>query len=305
MAGDAPVLTLMNRDPFTKKVVGQLCDLGKGRIEEMDKYGLDSQVLSLMSPGVQAFEAVTATSLARAYNDGLATAVRKNSKRFCGLAALAPQQPQQAADELERAVKQLGFKGALINSHTKGEYLDDKKYWVIFERAQKLDVPLYLHPRAPSPDMIKPFMGYPMLNSAMWGYGVETGLHALRLILSGLFEEFPRLKIVLGHLGETIPFVLARIDNRWSVAPFSGKKIKQVPGYYFRKNFTVTTSGMTDDPVALSATISLIGADSIMFATDYPLESLEHATKFIDTVSISDRDREKICHINAERIFSV
>jgi len=303
MLADVPFLPWVATDPRPRRLA-QLCDLGEGRLEEMDKGGIDVQVLSLVSPGVQVFETSTATRLAREYNNRLAAAAKDHPKRLVGLACLAPQDPNLAADELERTVKDLGFKGAVINSHTKGEYLDNKKYWVIFERAHKLNVPIYLHPRGPSPDMIKPFLGYPMLDSAMWGYAAEAGLHSLRLILSGLFDEFPRLKIVLGHLGETIPFVLARIDNRWSVLPIP-KKLKKLPGQYFRDNFLVTTSGMTDEPVALVATISILGADSILFATDYPFEDTGQAVTFIDEVPISDQDREKICHLNAERVFSL
>jgi 5-carboxyvanillate decarboxylase len=304
MLSDAPFLAGMSSDPATSKMMGQLCDIGKGRLEVMEKYGLDTQVLSLVSPGVQVFETGTSTILAREYNNRLAAAAKEHSKRFVGLACLAPQNPNDAADELERAVRELGFKGGIINSHTKGEYLDDKKYWVIFERAQKLDVPIYLHPRGPSPDMMKPFTGYPMLDSAMWGFTAEAGLHSMRLICSGLFDEFPRLKIVLGHLGETIPFILARIDNRWSVAPFP-KKLKKLPGQYFKENFLVTTSGMNEEPAALIFTISALGADNIMFAVDYPMEDAGDAVRFIDTVPISDIDREKICHLNAERVFSM
>jgi len=301
---DAPFLSSMTSSAGTGKMMNQLCDMGKERLDMMDKYGIDTQVVSLVSPGVQVFEAGVGTNMALEYNNRLASAAKDHAKRFTGLACIAPQNPKDAADELERAVRELGFKGGLINSHTKGEYLDDRKYWVIFERAQKLDVPIYLHPRAPSPDMMKPFTGYPMLDSAMWGFTAEAGLHSMRLICSGLFDEFPKLKIVVGHLGETIPFVLARIDNRWSVAPFP-KKLKKLPGQYFKDNFLVTTSGMNEEPAALIFAISVLGADRIMFAVDYPMEDIEDAVRFIDTVPISDKDREKICHLNAERVFSL
>lgn len=301
---DAPFLTSMSANAATRRMMDQLCDLDKGRIEEMDRCNIDMQVLSLVSPGVQVFDTATAVKLAREYNDRLAEAVKGHSKRYVGLACIAPQDPRAAADELERAVNTLGLKGAIINSHTKGEYLDDKKYWVIFERAQKLNVPLYLHPRGPSPDMMKPFIGYPMLDSAMWGFSAEAGLHALRLILSGLFDEFPKLKLVLGHLGETIPFVLARIDNRWSIADFP-KKLKKLPGQYFRDNFLVTTSGMNEEPATLIGAISILGADNILFAADYPMENAEHAVNFIDNIAIRDQDKEKICHLNAERVFAL
>jgi len=301
---DAPFLSSMSSSEGTRKMMDQLCDMGRGRLDAMDKFGIDTQVVSLVSPGVQVFEASEGRGLAREYNNRLAEVAQRNPKRFAGLACIAPQNPQEAADELVRAVRELGFKGCLINSHTKGEYLDDRKYWVIFERAQELNVPVYLHPRAPSQDMMKPFTGYPMLDSAMWGFSAEAGLHAMRLICSGLFDELPRLKIILGHLGETIPFVLARIDNRWSVAPFP-KKLKKLPGRYFKENFYVSTSGMNEDPAALNLAISVLGADNIMFAADYPMEDMESAVKFIDAAPISEKDREKICRINAERVFSL
>ena len=304
MLADAPFLPSMTSDPGTRRMMAQLCDLDKGRLEDMDNYGLDMQVLSLVSPGVQVFEPAAATRLAREYNDRIAAVFKAHPKRFAGLASLAPQDPEGAADELERAVKTLGFKGALINSHTKGEYLDDKKYWPIFERADKLSVPIFLHPRGPSPDMMKPFTGYPMLDSAMWGFSAEAGLHSLRLILSGLFDEFPKLKIVLGHLGETIPFVLARINNRWSVGPFP-KKLKKLPGQYFKENFVVSTGGMNEEPATLIAAISILGAENVLFATDYPMEDAAQAVDFIERAPISDTDREEICHVNAERIFSL
>ena len=301
---DAPFLSSMTSSAGTREMMNQLCDMGKGRTDAMDKCGIDTQIVSLVSPGVQVFEEGVATGLAREYNDRLASATKEHSKRFAGLACIAPQNPGDAADELERAVRELGFKGCLINSHTKGEYLDDRKYWVIFERAQKLDVPVYLHPRAPSPEMMRPYTGYPMLDSAMWGFTAEAGLHSMRLICSGLFDELPRLKVVIGHLGETIPYLLARIDNRWSAAPFP-KKLKKLPGQYFKDNFLVSTSGMNEDPAALMMAISVLGADSIMFAVDYPMEDTEAAVRFIDASPISDKDREKICHINAERVFSL
>jgi len=303
---DAPFLSSMTSNAGTSTMMSRLCDIGIGRLDAMDKYGIDTQVVSLVSPGVQVFDASAGTNLAREYNNQLAAATKDHPKRFAGLACIAPQNPKDAADELERTVREFGFRGCLINSHTKGEYLDDKKYWVIFERAQKLDVPIYLHPRAPSPEMMKPFTGYPetMLDSAMWGFTAEAALHSMRLICSGLFDEFPRLKIVIGHLGETIPYLINRIDNRYSVTPFP-KKLKKLPGQYFRENFLVSTSGMNEDPAPLILAISVLGADNIMFAVDYPMEDAGVAIRFIDNAPISDKDREKICHLNAERVFSL
>jgi predicted TIM-barrel fold metal-dependent hydrolase len=261
------------------------------------------QVLSLVSPGVQFLDAGTATRLAKEMNDQLAKIVRDHPSRFAGLACLAPQSPERAADELERAVTDLGLKGACINSHTKGEYLDEKKYRVIFQRADRLKAPIYLHPRAPSSGMIEPHLGYPMLDSAMWGFGSETGLHAMRLICSGVFDEYENLKIVLGHLGEAIPFWMWRIENFWKITPIS-KSLKKTPSQYFRDNFAVSTSGMFSGPV-LEYVMKVVGVDNIMFAVDYPFESPETAVKFISEFQMPRKDRENICHKNAERIFSL
>jgi 2,3-dihydroxybenzoate decarboxylase len=302
LMSDAPFFGALHSPPV-RKMLDLLYEVGGGRLREMDRCGIDMQVISLVSPGVQVFEPGIAVRLAEKYNNSLRTLVNEHPARFAGLACLAPQIPEAAADELERSVKELKFKGAVINSHTKGEYLDQRKYWVIFERAEKLSVPIYIHPRSPSPDMIKPYLGYPMLDAAMWGFGAEAGLHAMRLICSGLFDEYPKLKIILGHLGEMIPMQLLRIDNRWSIAPFP-KKLKKLPGQYFRENFLVTTSGMFSQP-ALAMTLSVLGSDSIMFAVDYPMEETEEAVSFMNAAPISEGDKEKIYHLNAERVFSL
>jgi 2,3-dihydroxybenzoate decarboxylase len=302
LMSDAPFFGALHSPPV-RKMLGQLFEVGEGRLKEMDRYGIDMQVISLVSPGVQVFEPGVAVRLAENYNNHLRALVKEHPTRFIGLACLAPQIPEAAAEELERSVVELKFKGAVINSHTKGEYLDEKKYRVIFERAQKLGVPIYIHPRSPSPDMIKPYLGYPMLDAAMWGFGAEVGLHAMRLICSGLFDEYPKLKIILGHLGEMIPVQLSRIDNRWSIAPFP-KKLKKLPGQYFKENFFVTTSGMFSQP-ALTMTLSVLGADRIMFAIDYPMEEPEEAIRFMEEAPIDQNEREKIYHLNAEKIFSL
>jgi 2,3-dihydroxybenzoate decarboxylase len=261
------------------------------------------QVLSLISPGVQVFDAATGTSLARRVNDQLYRIVQKYPGKFAGLAALAPQDPRGAADELERAVKELGLKGASINSHTRGEYLDDKKYWVIFERAERLGVPIYIHPRMPSPGMLKPYLTYPSLATAMSGFAAEVSLHALRLILSGLFDEHPGVKIILGHLGEGLPFWLWRLDNRWLRMP-QGMIIKKRPSQYIKDHFFITTAGNFSVSAFLCAYLEL-GADRILFAVDSPLESNREAVQFMEGLPISDGDKEKVCHLNAERLFKL
>ena len=283
--------------------VSRLLDIGEGRLMEMDEAGIDMQVLSLISPGVQVFDPPTGTTLAKKINDLLSETVRKYPKRFAGLASIAPQNPIDAADELERAVQELGLKGASINSHVKGEYLDDKKYWVIFERAEKLGVPIYLHPRSPSPAMAEPYLAYPMLAAALCGFSAEVALHALRLICSGLFDEYPKLNIILGHLGEALPYWLWRLDTIWNRRSLLNK-LKKTPTDYFKENFFVTTSGMFSQPPLLCSYLAL-GADRILFAVDYPLESNKDAVQFMEETPICDSDKEKIYHFNAEKLLAL
>lgn len=282
-------------------------NLGEERLRDMDEAGIDMQVLSFSFPGIEPFNALDGTAMARDINDELAEVVKRYPERFAGFAAIAPQDPMAAADELERAVKKLGFKGAVVNGNIRGEYLDDEKYWVIFERAEKLDVPIYIHPRAPSEDMIKPYSVWPVLALAGCGFAAEASLHALRLICRGVFDEYPGLKIILGHLGEGIPYWLWRLDSRWPqdekgiyVGP--SKKLEKTPSQYFKDNFYVTTSGMFWQPVIQFA-CSVLGTDKVLFATDYPYEVTEEAVQVIESMPMSDSDKEKICHLNAERLL--
>jgi 5-carboxyvanillate decarboxylase len=302
IVSDVPFLPMMDI-PHVGEMIDHLIDTGEGRIQVMDKYDIDMQVLSFVSPGVQVFDAATGIKMAKDVNDKLSRIVNEHSTRFAGLASLALQNPNEAADELERSVRDLGLKGACIFPHTKGEYPDNKKYWVVFERAHQLGVPLYLHPRGPSPDIIKPYLDYPFLDSAMWGFAADTGLCAMRLICSGLFDKYPHLKIVLGHLGEAIPFWLWRIDNMWQRSPLS-QELKKTPSQYFKDNFAITTSGMFSEPTLLY-TVSLLSADNILFAVDYPMESSEEAIQFMQKSPLEHNEKEKIYHVNAERIFSL
>ena len=219
----------------TVPIDDRLLDLGEGRIRDMDEAGIDMQVLSLLLPHIQNLESSAAKTWARRTNEELSAAVKRYPDRFAGLAAIPVQSPHEAAEELERAVSELGLKGVCITSNAKNEYFDDEKYWVIFEKAEKLDVPIYLHPRAPSPSTVKPYLGYPQLATAMCGFGHEVALHALRLIVGSVFEEFPKLQIILGHLGEALPYWLWRVDNMWSRTEPKGIP-KKAPSEYFKNN---------------------------------------------------------------------
>ena len=285
----------------------RLVDIGEGRIRHMDANGITMHVLSIVSPGVQVLDDARAVDMARLTNDRLAAAVAKHPDRFIGLAAIAPQVPQEASRELERSVNQLGMRGALINSHTRGEYLDQAKYWTILETAAALDAPIYLHPRTPSPEMIKPFLDYG-LDGAAWGFAVETALHSLRLICSGVFDRLPRLKIILGHMGELIPYWLTRIDglalrDRWS-ASGPKKRMQRLPSEYFKENFVITTSGITWHPAFMLAH-KVLGPERILFAVDYPFGSDEDSVKFLDSAPIPEADKESIYHLNARRLFKL
>jgi predicted TIM-barrel fold metal-dependent hydrolase len=280
------------------------------RLKDMDDAGIDMQVLSFIFHG-DAMDAAEATPLVRKTNDRLADLISKYPSQFSGFAAVAPQDPVAAADELERAVTGLGLKGAMIFSNTRGKYLDNPDFGILLARAEKLGVPLYLHPTHPSSDMIKPFNTYPILSGSMWGYAAEAGLHAMRLIMSGTFDKYPALQIILGHLGEAIPYFLWRLDNRWLREKdtmyrddvFAGK-LKKKPSQYFLENFYITVSGMFWPP-AIQFANTVLGADRIMFAVDYPQESSKEAVAAINDVAISDGDREKICHLNAEKLLSL
>lgn len=284
----------------------QLSDIGAGRIADMDNAGIAMQVLLLSSPGVQLFEAGEARELSRLANDRLADAVRGHPDRFAGLAAIPPQDPAFAAQELERAVKSLGLSGAIINSHTGGHYLDEAPYRPILEAAAALQVPIYIHPRAPSPQMVGPYLDYGMVG-AIWGYAVETSAHALRLIFSGVFDQLPQLRIVIGHMGEGIPFFLDRIDTHYAAGGGRGrgsKPLSRPPSEIFRDHFTITTSGMNWGP-ALRLALETLGPERVMFAADYPFENAPAAVARIDALGLDPTTLASVYHRNAERVFGL
>jgi len=283
-------------------IVEQNSDLGAGRLAHMDAAGVDVQVLSFGSPGPQAFGAEVAIPMARDANDRLYQAIQRNPGRFAGFAALPTADPEAAAQELERCVSKLGFKGAMIHGHTRGSFLDERKYWTIFERAQALGVPIYLHPTLPHPDAVKAyFEGYEELARAGWGFAVDTSCHFLRVVFAGVFDAYPRLRIILGHLGEGLPFAMHRLnDHTWRSAARRG--LKKTPLQYIRENLLVTTSGNWYEPAFL-CTLLALGADSILFAIDWPYEANKTGMDFLKKLSISDADKEKIAHLNAERVL--
>jgi 5-carboxyvanillate decarboxylase len=277
------------------------------RLADMDANGIDMHLLSLVSPGVQIFDADLGTSLAAKTNDRLAELVRQHPDRFAGLAAVAPQDPVQAAREVERAMKSLGLNGIIINSHTHGEFLDDPKFSPLLEAAQSYRAPIYLHPSFPPDSMIKPFEDYG-LHGAIWGFAAEAGLHAVRMVVGGVFDRFPDLQIVLGHMGEGLPYFLFRLDNVYGFLRRQHvpgmPRLKRNPSDYVRSNIHITTSGMFwDDLLGFGA--KTLGAERILFAIDYPFESYRIARDFIANASISSVDRAKIMSQNAERLFNI
>ena len=285
-------------------IVEQNSDLGAERLAHMDAAGVDVQVLSFGSPGPQAFGAEVAIPMARDANDRLYQAIQRNPGRFAGFAALPTADPEAAAQELERCVSKLGFKGAMIHGHTRGSFLDERKYWTIFERAQALGVPIYLHPTLPHPEALKAYFdGYEELARAGWGFAVDTSCHFLRIVFAGVFDAYPRLRIILGHLGEGLPFAMHRLnDHTWRSAARRG--LKKTPLQYIRENLLVTTSGNWYEPAFL-CTLLALGADNILFAIDWPYEANKTGMEFLRKLSISDADKEKIAHGNAERLLGL
>jgi len=278
----------------------RLIDVEDERLRRMDEDGVAMQVLSLTSPGVQVFDPDTAVAMAALANDRLAETIARHPARFAGLASFAPQDPGRAVREMERAIGRLKLNGFIVNSHTENAYLDQPRFWPILEAAEALDAPIYIHPRSPADTIAQPFRDYAM-HAAIWGFAIETGTHAMRLILSGVFDRFPKLRIVLGHMGENIPFHLWRSDH-WFDRRRSIQRSSLKPSEVFRRNFAITTSGVQHSP-ALRYAIEVVGADSIMFAIDYPYEESRPAVAFMDSVDISEEDRAKIYHRNAERLF--
>ena len=298
--------TFTERGPEMKVPALQerLRDLGALRLKEMDDAGIDVQVLSHGAPAVQRLDAELAVPLSKNANNRLHEAIRAHPNRFEGFAVLPTADPKAAADELERAVTKLGFKGAMLHGLTKeGQFLDHKRFWPIYERAQALDVPIYMHPAVPHKAVIDVYYRdyleqFPGLMTAAWGFTVETATQGIRMVLSGMFEAYPRLKIILGHLGESLPFSLWRIDMALARQGNRATPFRDT----FREHFWITTSGNFSTPALLCCVMEM-GADRILFSVDYPFVPNPPGVKWMENVPLGPEDREKILNGNARRLL--
>lgn len=297
-------------EDFWAELRGRLLDLHDKRLALMDKYGIEMMILSLNSPTVQAIPNLKrAIEMSRMANDFLAEQVGKRPDRFAAFAALPMQDPDAAIEELERCVGDLGFKGALVNGFSQvheadsAVYYDLPQYWPFWEVVESLDVPFYLHPRDPILSRQQVYEGHPWFLGPSWSFGVETAIHALRLMASGLFDKHPRLNIILGHLGEGLPYSMWRVDHRIKKSP-RGIPAQKPLGEYFRSNFYITTAGNFRTQTLIDALLE-VGADRLLFSTDYPFEEISDAADWFDTTSISETDRIKIGRLNSMKLFKL
>jgi 2,3-dihydroxybenzoate decarboxylase len=283
----------------------RLLDLGELRLAELDAAGIDVQVISHGAPSAQRLDPDTAVRLARAANDRLAEAVAAHPDRFAAFATLPTPDPEAAAAELDRAVTTLGFKGAMVHGLTNGVFFDDQRFWPICERAQALDVPIYLHPAAPHAAVVEAYyqdyvQEFPSILNAGWGFTVETATQGIRMVLSGVFDAYPNLKIILGHMGEGLPFLLWRINH--ALARPGNRPIA------FREQFSqhvyINTSGNFSTPALICSMLEL-GVDRILFSVDYPFVPNEPGTRWLDQLQISVDDKAKIAGGNAKRLLKL
>ncbi len=310
LEGPGRSLTERARGPETRMrgVPELLCDLDERRIANMDTAGIDVQVLSLTVPGTEQLDAAEAITLAREINDFLAQAVSRHPERLAGFATLPTPAPEAAADELERAVHTYGFKGAIINGHVRGRYLDDPFFWPILKRAAALQVPLYLHPAQPPQAVVaasytgnfSPLIASALANSS-WGWHIETALHVLRLVLSGAFDRYPDLQVIIGHLGEGLPFMMPRLEL---TLPQELTNLERPIGAYLRENLHYSVSGFNFLPPFLDLLLE-VGVSRMLFSADYPYASMTQARSFLDHLPVSPADREQIAHGNAERLLKL
>lgn len=282
-------------------VMAEMLDMSNSRVAAMNEAGIDFQVLSMTMPGPQGLPVAESVAVARDANNHMAAAIKSHPNRFAAFAALPTPDVSAAVAELERTVKTLGFKGTMINGHTNGEFLDDKKYWPIFAAAEALDVPVYLHPRDVHPSAAFYFAGYPEIATAACGFTVDTTIHFMRLVFGGVFDAFPKLKFILGHLGEGIPFVLDRVEDHTSLAA-KRRGLKKTLAEVMKENVWVTTSGNFSPP-ALRCTVEILGIDRVMFSVDWPYESNKLGVAFLNDLGLAQPALEKLAHGNAERLL--
>ncbi|MGO2110441.1 MAG: amidohydrolase family protein [Pseudoclavibacter sp.] len=299
---------LTSEHPQPRSVMERIASLGESRIADMDATGIDKQIVALTAPGTQVFEPDLARAMATLTNDRIAEAVRAHPDRFAGLAAVGFEDADSAIDELDRAVNQLGLRGLIANSHVKGRYLDDPAFLPIFEKAADLGVPVYLHPQTLPGRVIEPWFEAG-LDGAIWGFAADTGLHLLRLITSGLFDKVPNLKLVVGHLGEGVPYFAHRIDHMHGKQVASGryeaiKALEQKPSEYLRSHIWLTTSGMPWTPPIMFAR-EVVGADRVMYAMDYPYQFEREEVVEQDNLPISDEEKRDFYQGIAERVFGL
>ena len=290
----------------------RLLDIHDKRLHEMDRNGIEISILSLNAPAVQAIhDKDRAAKIARIANEYLAEQILTSPDRFRGFAALPMQDPELAVIELKYAVEKLGFIGALVNGFSQIDqpdtavYYDRTEYNIFWQEIAKLDVPFYLHPRNPIPSMAEIYRENDWLMGPTWAFGQETAVHALRLMGNGIFDRFPNIQIILGHLGEGIPYSLWRIDNRnaWTQTPHSNLAKRPV-AYYFQNNFYLTTAGNFHTPTLMQA-ITEIGIERVLFSTDWPFENMDHASYWFDKADIDEKSRKKIGSENSQRLFKL
>lgn len=297
-----------HESPRARFVRERLLDIDALRVADMDARGIDMQVLGITSPGPNMLPTDQGTALAENANDRLGEACAKYPDRFIGLAACAPQDPETAAREVERSVGRYGFKGVIINSHVQGEYLDQPKFRPLLAAIEALGVPLYLHPQTPPRAMIGPMLEAG-LDGAIFGFGVETGFHAFRLITSGTLDRFPKLRVVIGHMGEALPFWMSRLDYMHNAQVSSNryemlKPIAKKPSDYLRENFYVTCSGMAWEP-AIRFTQQVLGVDRVLYAMDYPYQCPVEEVTALDSMGISAEDKKCFFQTNAQTVFGI
>jgi predicted TIM-barrel fold metal-dependent hydrolase len=299
---------LRNPDAGPDSPLGaNLADLGERRLAAMDASGIDLQVISHTTPGVQHLDGATAAPLAREANDVLAAAVREHPDRFAGFATLPTSDPAAAADELTRAIEEMGFLGAMVNGHTGGRFLDDPAFAVLLERFERLDVPLYLHPTEPVPAVraayyagFEPAVSW-FLSAAAWGWHSETALHVLRMVLGGVFDRHPRLRVIVGHMGEMLPFMLQRIDDN---LPPKVTGLDRLPSAYVLEHVVITTSGFFSVP-PLRCALDVFGLERVLFSVDWPYAPNEEGRRLLEEAPLGADDLERFAHGNAERVLGL